>query len=155
MKNPPTHIVIHHNGKAGRTVADIRRTHQAKGWRDTGYHWVICDDAGATVQRGRPTYRPNGRFNPGAHVEKLNHTVGICLIGDGELRDFSDAQYAQLRHLVTTLRLEFGIPVERVIGHRETRGLVPAEFATTKPCPGRHFDLEAFRASLATAAAVA
>jgi N-acetylmuramoyl-L-alanine amidase len=155
VKRPPTHLVIHHNGAPGRTVEDIRRTHQAKGWKDTGYHWVICDDTGATVQRGRPTYRPNGNFNPGAHVEGLNHTIGVCLIGNGNVRDFSRDQYAQLRHLVTTLRLEFDIPVERVIGHRETRSLVKPEQATRKTCPGTLFDLEAFRESLRQAMAVA
>jgi N-acetyl-anhydromuramyl-L-alanine amidase AmpD len=155
MKNPPTHIVLHHNGVPGRTVDDIRRTHKAKGWTDTGYHWVIRDDASATVQRGRQTYRPNGAFNPGAHVSGLNRTIGICLIGNGNERPFSDAQMAQLRHLVSTLQLEFGIPVDRVIGHRETVALVPRELATKKTCPGKHFDLPACRASLLATVAVA
>lgn len=155
MKNPPKFIVIHHNGVAGRTVDDIRRTHRAKGWSDTGYHWVVLDNDAATVQRGRPTYRPNGAFNNGAHTSGLNHSVGICLIGNGNVADFTPAQYAQLRHLVATLQLEFGIPAERVIGHRETVGLVPKELATKKTCPGKLFDLPAFRASLLAPVAVA
>ncbi len=149
VKRPPTHIVIHHNGVPGRDVDDIRRTHAAKGWKDVGYHWVIRDDAAATVQQGRPTYRPNGAFNPGAHVAGLNHTVGVCMIGNGDERAFSDAQLAQLRALVRTLQAEFSIPAERVIGHRETRGLVPPALATRKECPGGKLDLAAFRASLA------
>lgn len=155
MKKPPKYLVLHHNGVAGRTVDDIRRTHKAKGWADTGYHYVIRDDAAATLQKGRPVYRDNGNFNPGAHTSGLNHTIGICLIGNGNLRPFSDAQYAQLRHLVATLQLEFGIPVENVIGHRETVGLVPKELATKKTCPGKLFDLPAFRASLLAPVAVA
>lgn len=155
MKNPPTHIVLHHNGVPGRTVDDIRRSHIARGFKETGYHWVIRDDTQATVQRGRPTYRPNGAFNPGAHVQGLNRTIGICLIGNGNVKDFTVDQYAQLRHLVVTLMLEFGIPVERVIGHRETRALVPPAIATKKTCPGTLFDLDAFRASLHTPLAVA
>jgi hypothetical protein len=140
--------VIHHNGVAGRTVDDIRRTHTGKGWSDTGYHWIVCDDPGATVQAGRPMLRANGRFNLGAHVTKLNRTIGICLIGNGDKRDFSAEQYAALRALCSTLMLQFGISVGRVVGHRETRPLVPPEFATSKQCPGRYFDLDAFRASL-------
>ncbi len=151
MKNPPTHIIVHHNGVSGRTVDDIRRSHIARGFKETGYHWVIRDNPEATVQRGRPTYRPNGAFNNGAHTTGLNHTIGVCLIGNGNLRPFSDAQMAQLRHLVATLQLEFGIPVERVIGHRETVGLVPPALATKKTCPGKHLDLPAFRASLLAA----
>lgn len=143
------YIVLHHNGVPGRTVDDIRRTHRAKGWSDTGYHYVIHEDG--SVHPGRPLLRANGRINSGAHVEGLNvRTIGVCLIGNGNKRPFLPEQMLALRSLVGALQAQFGVPASRVIGHRETRALVAPDVATSKECPGRLFDLEAFRASLST-----
>ena len=64
-------------------------------------------------------------------------------------------QYAALRTLCHVNMATFGFGPEKVIGHRETRSLVPAEFATKKECPGRLVDMAAFRASLLEAPAVA
>lgn len=151
---PVTHIVLHHNGVPGRTVDDIRRTHRAKGWSDTGYHFVVYADG--SVHPGRPLLRKSGKLNPGAHVAGLNATtVGVCLIGNGNAQPFGADQLQGTRALVATLMLQFGVPAERVIGHRETRALVPPELATRKDCPGKLFDLDAFRASLREPMAVA
>lgn len=149
-----THIVLHHNGVPGRTVDDIRRTHKAKGWTDTGYHFVIHEDG--SVHPGRPLLRANGRLNPGAHVSGFNaRSVGVCLIGNGNVRPFLPAQMLALRSLVGALQAQFGVPAANVIGHRETRSLVPPAVATKKDCPGKLFDLDAFRAELAAPLAVA
>lgn len=55
-------------------VNDIRRWHKAKGWKDVGYHYVICLDG--TVQPGRPIAQV------GAHCSGYNkNSIGICYIG--------------------------------------------------------------------------
>lgn len=149
-----THIVIHHNGVPGRTVEDIRRTHRAKGWSDTGYHFVVHEDG--SVHPGRPMLRADGRLNPGAHVAGFNaHSVGVCMIGNGNASPFRDDQVTALRVLVLALMSQWDVPADSVIGHRETRGLVPPAVATRKDCPGKLFDLDAFRASLMAPMAVA
>lgn len=143
-----THIVIHHNGVPGRTVDDVRRTHKARGWNDIGYHFVIHEDG--SVHPGRPLTTKRGRFNPGAHVEGFNaHSIGVCVIGNGNERPFNHAQMLALRSLIGALQAQYGVPAANVIGHRETRALVPPDKATSKECPGTCVDLDAIRASLA------
>ena len=115
------------------TVDDIRRWHRAQGWVDVGYHYVITLDG--EVQPGRPVDQV------GAHCpqKRMNHvSIGICYIGgcaeDGKTpKDTrTPAQKIDLKSLVKKLRSKYGIPVERVFGHRD--------FAP-KACPS--FDVHA------------
>lgn len=142
-------IVIHHNGTAGRDAADIRRWHmQGKGWSDIGYHRVYLDGEQAGVmEEGRPLRRP------GAHAEDFNdHSLGYCLIGDGDERPFDEKQVDRLRYDILADLQTYGLTSAQVIGHREVNQYVdPDAHQTLKDCPGRHFDLDAFRASLAPA----
>ena len=60
--------------RTSRKVAEIRKWHKARGWRDIGYHLVI--DRDGTVADGRPMDQT------GAHVKGHNTgTIGVCLIG--------------------------------------------------------------------------
>ena len=93
-------IVIHcSDTPAGRnvTAADIRSWHKARGFVDIGYHFVIT----------------------------LDISIGICYIG-GKTADGrsyadtrTDAQKVALHSLVTRLRKQYGIPADRVFGHRD------------------------------------
>lgn len=137
------YIVIHHNGAARRTIEDVRRTHTKEfGWSDIGYHIVIHEDG--TEHTGRPLHRP------GAHVADLNaHTIGLCVIGNGNIRDFNAEQYETLITRCAALCRRFKLGAERVIGHRETRSIVPAKSATKKTCPGEKVSMTAIRTRVA------
>ena len=106
-------------------VAEIRRWHQAKGWRDIGYHFLI--DRDGTVAKGRPVEQT------GAHVQGHNTgTIGISLFGghgsaetDMFHEHYTAAQEAALRKLLAKLQVQFG-PVP-VTGHNQY---------AAKACPG-------------------
>ncbi len=129
-------IVLHNNGVAGRDIANIRRTHKAKGWSDVGYHYVIKEDG--TIQRGRPESKS------GAHAQGLNtNSIGICLIGNGNKQKFTedqmDALYCKLVELIEAY------PDAKVIGHREVNPYVAKKYHTKKACPGKLIDLDEIR----------
>jgi N-acetylmuramoyl-L-alanine amidase len=114
-------------------AAEIRRWHRARGWVDIGYHFIIRRDG--IVERGRP------QNTIGAHVEGFNSTsVGVCLVGGVTERNinkaednFTPAQWAALKTLVTTLRELY--PNAVVQGHRDFPKV-------TKACPS--FDAKAW-----------
>lgn len=136
------YLIVHHNGVPGRMLEHIRRTHLAQGWKDVGYHWVI-EESGA-VRAGRPEPRA------GAHVDSLNaNTLGVCVIGNGNVRDFNEDQYKSLVGLLANLCERYALPAGAVLGHRETRHLVPRDRATKKTCPGTCVDLNLLRERVA------
>ena len=112
-------IIIHCTATAeGRdvSVADIRRWHQARGFVDVGYHYVVYLDG--SVHEGRPLAQV------GAHCRGHNaHSVGVCYVGglaaDGRTpKDTRTArQRVALEALVQLLRLNF--PGAGVHGHND------------------------------------
>ncbi len=107
-------------------VAEIRRWHvQDRGWSDIGYHYLI--DRDGTLATGRPLERV------GSHTIGHNTgTVGVCLLGgwdsastDEFHENFTEAQDAALRKLISDLRGRFGNLT--LAGHNN--------FAS-KACPG-------------------
>lgn len=143
-----SHIVLHHNGVPGRTIHDIRRTHvEGNGWIDVGYHVVVHEDG--TAHRGRPNR------TPGAHVAGFNATtLGICYIGNGNVRGPNLAQMVTIFKWLERWCRAYGLPASAVLGHRETGPFVePPAKPTTKACPGNRVDMEHIRAHLARALA--
>ncbi|MEE2860873.1 MAG: N-acetylmuramoyl-L-alanine amidase [Pseudomonadota bacterium] len=106
-------------------VAEIRRWHTAKGWRDIGYHWII--DRDGKVLPGRT------ETEIGAHtVGKNSGTIGICLLGghgssetDAFLENFTQQQDSTLRQMIDAISLRTAIT--RISGHNEY---------AAKACPG-------------------
>jgi len=106
-------------------VAEIRRWHRAKGWRDIGYHWII--DRDGKVLPGRP------ETAIGAHVASHNRgTIGICLLGghgssetDPFARNYTPQQDITLRQMIAAIGLRTAI--KRISGHNEY---------AAKACPG-------------------
>lgn len=92
--------------------------HLQRGFIDVGYHFVIKRDG--TIQEGRSLDRQ------GAHVSGYNHlSVGVCLIGGVTEDDvnvaennFTEAQFASLRGLLTKLKANHFPPAE-ILGHRD------------------------------------
>lgn len=103
-------------------VTEIRQWHQAKGWRDCGYHFVIRRSG--LVENGRPI------SEVGAHCEGQNaNSIGICIVGGVNRANapdcnFTSKQWAELEALVSELIDDF--PEAQVTGHRAY---------STKACP--------------------
>lgn len=143
-------IVIHHSGQPGGTPESIDREHRSYGYASLGYHFLIGNGAGlgdGVVFAGPRWHRQQA----GAHVapraagmlptaEELNRTgIGICVIGDGNRRDFSPRQVRETIALVRRLQWELGIPASSVHLHSSL---------TEVRSPGKFFPAAAFSAAL-------
>jgi len=128
-------IVIHHSGTPSGTPGSLDERHRALGLVGLGYHFVIGNGIGmgdGELHVGRRWLEQQ----PGAHVagprgQRLNReTIGICLVGDGDRRPFSEAQLRRLFGVILELRDRFGIDADRVMLHEDV--------ASTSS-PGRYF----------------
>ena len=131
---PWRHIVIHHSATPRGSAGSFDRMHRARGWDELGYHFVI--DNGDGGPDGRIEVGRRWRVQKwGAHCggtpdnEYNNLGIGICLVGDFTRRRPSARQLASLQRLVNYLAAAYGIPPDRVVGHRD------APNAATS-CPG-------------------
>ena len=123
-------IVIHHSASAAGSVDDLTRQHVAWGLPSLGFHFVIGNGNG----------EPDGSLSigsrwlqqeAGAHVAERvagsapdaawfnQNAIGICLIGNGERREFTDAQMRALVSLVKDLQQTCGIPDGNVFLHSD------------------------------------
>jgi len=142
-------IVVHQSDSAFGTAEVIDRWHRERGWSGIGYHRVILNgwvapeefraECDGVIQAGRPLERI------GAHVAGHNETsIGVCLVGVGAGWPIGEgyitaAQWRALVSLCRALMQDFGVAVERVLGHREFPGV-------TKTCPG--FEVAELRGAL-------
>jgi len=144
------HIVIHHSASERGNAEIFHREHKAREWDGLGYHFVIGNGNGSGDGQVEAGYRWT-RQERGAHAGNIEYNeqgIGICLVGNFENGTPSAKQMESLRKLVRFLQGKCGIASARVIGHQHVPG------KETK-CPGRHFDVSAFRMSLnETSAAV-
>ena len=97
------------------SVAQIRKWHLKRGFKDIGYHFLIHLDG--SIERGRPWNQP------GAHAKGYNNnSIGICYVGgtDGTGRPMdtrSVAQIHSLRAIVSVLKAIY--PLIDIKGHRD------------------------------------
>lgn len=144
------HTAAHGNPKTGEvydtTAAQIDAWHKAQGWRKIGYHFVVRLDG--TIEEGRLLNEE------GAHVRGLNRSaIGICFSGHGDLQPLTALQMRAGLALTAALCRQWGIPVHRVIGHREVNrlveaGVLPVEYRVSKTCPGKLVDMREVRVRL-------
>lgn len=110
-------IVIHHsNGGADIdfSAAEIHQMHISKDYSGIGYHFVIRKDG--TLEIGRPEYAI------GAHAYGHNYyTLGICLSGDFQHNQPTQAQIQTCAELISELCADYQIPIDRhhIFGHRQ------------------------------------
>lgn len=115
-------LVVHHSAlPPSDGPREIQRLHQQqRGFADVGYHYLI--DAGGAIFEGRPI------GVRGAHVGGYNTgAVGVCLLGNFERIEPTQAQNASLSALATALHHAFDIT--HLAGHRD----LPAQNTL---CPG-------------------
>jgi hypothetical protein len=134
----PKYILLHHSlTKDGQTVSwdAIRQYHKTApeyGFDDIGYHWgVELVGNHYEVLAGR-MMNENGAHCPGRN----NDSLGICVIGNFDLAPVPPAQWSLTVHLVSSLCDVLRIPFDNIKGHRDY---------SSKTCPGKYFDMEAFR----------
>jgi len=138
-------IVIHHSGSTTGSPRSIEKSHRDAGFQGLGYHFVIGNGFGTTDGEIHVGYRWSqqlaGAHTTGPQGDFYNRrTLGICLIGNGEKRTFSDVQLSTLLQVVAELQERLDIPDSEVVLHRD---IAPSS------APGRLFPETAFRARLA------
>lgn len=152
-------IVIHHSGTPAGDASSIERAQLSQGLTGLGYHFILGNGQGLGDGMVHVGYRWNRQL-PGAHVaaragdpagiarasfgpadaELFNrHSIGICLVGNGNRRSFTDRQMRELVSLVRSLQEEFGIPASAVRLHSDLSGI---------ESPGRHFPAAEFESQL-------
>ncbi|MEC9232799.1 MAG: peptidoglycan recognition family protein [Planctomycetota bacterium] len=148
------HIVIHDSGSMAGTVRELDVQARRAGLDDLGYHFVIGNGAGLSDGVVEATPRWN-RQGAGAHVaaspapspaerariDDLNRrSIGICLIGNGERKAFTESQIRALIDLVRSLQVQLDIPASGVMLHSDLNREVAS--------PGRFFPIERLEARL-------
>lgn len=137
-------IVIHHSGSMRGTPASLEAQAKSVGLKGLGTHFVIGNGQGMDDGEIHVGYRWLDQ-NPGAHTTGADadwynlHSIGICLVGNGDRQEFTPAQIDRLGQLVRTLCREFEIPEERVVLH--------SQVAKTSD-PGLLFPTASFREQL-------
>lgn len=139
-------IVIHHTGTPYATPESLDRDHRARGLLGLGHHFVIGNGSGMGDGEIAAGYRWVDQL-PGAHAigrdaEWLDRqAISICLVGDGDRREFTSTQMRRLVQLVLTLARELDIPAESIV--------LQSDVAQTTD-PGWYFPEAAFREQLAS-----
>ena len=115
-------IVLHYTASVDVGRNTINSWHQARGWNEIGYHFVV---------------RKNGRIEEGRDISKVGaHTrgynkdsIGIVLTGSNDLAWYpTNKQIVAAKVLIAALRSAYAIPQHKVYLHRELGSTA---------CPGR------------------
>ena len=143
-------VVIHHSGSVIGSAVEIAAEHEARGLHGLGYHFVVGNGRGSGEGEIHVGYRWLDQL-PGAHVAGANadalnrRYLGVCLVGDGDRRPFSDGQLARSAELVGALLSELGLSVDDVTTHRDLAAV---------SSPGRMFPESEFRERVRSALSV-
>lgn len=130
-----THVVVHHSATASGTPEAFARYHvHTLGWPGIGYHYVIAKDG--------EVFKCNPARRVSYHAAGANaYSIGICLVGEFDTGQPTEAQCRSLLWLLRELMGAYGIPAAHVIGHRDVPG-------ARKSCPGANTNLDELRAAL-------
>ncbi len=160
-----SYIMLHHSlTKDSQTVSwqAIRRYHvETLGWLDIGYHFGIelvgspiignrqllkvrpPQDAREIFEGGYEILIGRPLDEEGAHCPEMNQkALGICFVGNFDEAPVPEEQWKKGVTLVGSLIRLLDIPIPNIVGHRDY---------SQKSCPGKLFDLERFRAEVASA----
>jgi N-acetylmuramoyl-L-alanine amidase len=137
-----TAIIIHHSGTKNGDCAIFDKWHRENnGWNGVGYDFVIGNGSDSGNGQVEVTYRWQKQVT-GAHVGGTpgnwanKDGIGICLVGDFNKAQPTNAQMQSLVKLVRFLQSRYGIPKSRIYGHGTTPGA-----GTKTDCPGKNFPM--------------
>ena len=144
-----TAIVVHHSGTKSGDCAIFDKWHKENNhWNGVGYDFVIGNGSNSSNGEVEVTYRWKKQVT-GAHVGGTpgnwanRDGIGICLVGDFNKTQPTNAQMRSLIKLVRFLQNRYGIPRSRIYGHKDTPGA-----GTVTDCPGKNFPMRWFRSQV-------
>ena len=133
--------MLHHSATDNGSASIFDDWHKEKGWEGVGYDFVIGNGNGSPDGKIEVTFRWKQQIQ-GAHVGGTwdnwanKDGIGICLVGDFEKTKPTAKQMASTQKLVEFLRKRYGIPSEKIYGHKDTPG-----YSNGSVCPGRYFPM--------------
>lgn len=145
-------IVIHHSGHPLDDHESIAWRHRSQfGFKNLGYHFVIGNgskglgdgEAFASDRWDRQfdgAHVPMGNRSDGSELASNDRSIGICLVGNGNVRSFSPAQLDRLHAVVSRLQRACNISDDRVLLASDVSGVTS---------PGRIFPTLEFEKRLA------
>ena len=137
------HTSYRHNGRIVTVMEAMDLEAQGedviKPWSDIGYHFGIeWVNYGYEILTGR-MMNEVGAHCPG---QGFNHrSIGICVMGNFDKQPVPPQQWELTVRFVRSLCEVCRIPRDRVFGHREAM--------SGRTCPGKYFDMAAFRNAVA------
>jgi N-acetyl-anhydromuramyl-L-alanine amidase AmpD len=136
------YIVLHHTATNNGSVESIHEAHlkrkdgSGKPWLGIGYHFVIGNGNGMGDGEIEPTFRwkqqMHGAHAGGSNKDYNQYGIGICLVGNFDETPPSEPQRRAVKMLVQTLKTEYHIASNNVVGHRDIR---------STECPGKLFPM--------------
>ena len=120
-------ITLHHSATLQGNAETFDRNHRSRKMGGLFYHFVIGNGAGS----GDGELEVGWRWSKQRYVERL-YDIQICLVGDFNRQNVTQAQFNTLVSLVSILRRQYGIPVRGIRRHQDLEGKVTE-------CPGNNF----------------
>jgi LysM repeat protein len=139
------YIIIHHSATVSGNAREFNEYHlKTRKWKNgLGYDFVIGSGKGSldgVIEVGQRWAKQMA----GSHTLASNmneNGIGICLVGNFEMKKPTDKQMETTLELVRYLRKRYGIPLRNVLGHGEVKG-------SSTDCPGKNMNMDKFRESL-------
>lgn len=140
------YIVIHHTASDYGNLEYYRKMHmEERGWPDVAYHFIINNGTSNTAmgQIEESSLWKNRSIHYSTKRTLINYLgIAVVLVGNFENHSVPSMQYESLVNLVVRLSREYGIPPERIYGHREI---------WSTACPGKNLNMQNLRADVARA----
>ena len=140
-------IIVHHSATNNGNVAIFDKKHREENhWDGVAYDFVIGNGTDSGDGQVEVTFRWRKQMT-GAHCKTPNNWankdgIGICLVGNFNKTAPSSRQVQSLVKLIRFLKKRYGIPNNRIYGHKNTPG------ARVTECPGRNLSITRLRAML-------
>lgn len=122
VPHTPTHVSLHHTGvvwngrpSTEQALRNIQTFHTGpeREWEDIAYHFLVDLEGG--IWAGRP---PTVRGNPSIYYDSMGYVL-ICLLGDYNVQEPSEAQIAAITNTAAWLIRRFNLPTDAITGHRD------------------------------------
>lgn len=127
LNPPPRYIIVHHSATDG-TLLSVNEYHRQKwsfksslGWYAGYGYWIDFD--------GRITQLRDDREEQAATIGFNKCSINICCRGNLDIEQPSAVQIKALNGLISKKQLEYKIPNNNILGHREIANTL---------CPGKY-----------------
>ncbi len=141
-------VIVHHSATDFGNAAIFDEWHRERNhWEGVGYDFVIGNGTDSADGQIEVTFRWRKQI-PGAHCGGTANNwankdgIGICLVGNFNNTAPTSRQVQSLLKLIRFLQKRYGIPNNRIYGHKTTPG------ARVTDCPGENLSITRLRSML-------